>query len=219
VEEEYERLVSEGLSKRPTAVIHHGINSQGFDGESSESLKRWAEKRFILAVSSTRPTKNIRRLLQALAELHKVAPDVLLLIAGRGDMKAELMQQATELGVADSLHFLGMLTDPELGYLYRHAQVLAYPSIAEGFGFPIVEAYSQGCPVMCSNVSSPAELGQGAAHFVDPLSVKSIADGLIKIILDREYRQTLAEASRKRVLDFHWDRAGQKTLEVYRAMA
>jgi glycosyltransferase involved in cell wall biosynthesis len=92
-----------------------------------------------------------------------------------------------------------------LSTLYREAGTLFYPSLYEGFGFPILEAMASGCPVVTSNRSSMAEVGDGAVQLVDPLDPQSMAAGLRAVAGDATRRAELVAKGRVRARDFSWD--------------
>ena len=100
----------------------------------------------------------------------------------------------------------------ELAALYSGAEALAYASLYEGFGLPILEAYSCGCPVVTSNVSSMPEIAGDGAVLIDPDSVESIAEGIIKAIGNRH---GLIEKGNLRLKDFSWEKTARQTLDVY----
>jgi glycosyltransferase involved in cell wall biosynthesis len=100
---------------------------------------------------------------------------------------------------------MGQVSDATLSDLCRDADALFYPGLYEGFGFPILEAMASGCPVVTSNRSSMAEVGDGAVELVDPLDPQSMAAGLTAIAGDAARRAELVARGRVRARDFSWD--------------
>jgi glycosyltransferase involved in cell wall biosynthesis len=109
----------------------------------------------------------------------------------------------------------GMVPDEDLPGLYAGAAALLYPTLYEGFGLPVVEAMACGVPVLTSSTSALQEIAGGYAYLVDPMDVDAIAEGIAVLATDEKVRSDYAALGRKRALDFSWDKAAEKTLEVY----
>lgn len=188
--------------------------SQQLTEEREEQLKKKLElnKPFILCVGTREPRKNLRRAIEAWWPLRK---DIQLVIAGAAgwDSSAELGEKLQ----SNELRFLGKVTDEELAVLYGEAELLLYPSLYEGFGLPILEAFHFGTPAVTSNTSSMPEIAGNAAVLVDPNSVESIHKGITKILDENQ------EAQRRRLQQmiirlqlFNWQRVAEETCKVYR---
>ncbi len=166
------------------------------------------ERPYILCVGTREPRKNLQRIIAAWEPL-KAECD--LLIAGESGW------DGTEKGSNQpGLRFLGRVSDAELSVLYTHARLFAYPSLYEGFGLPILEAFYHGTPVVTSNISSMPEVAGNAAQLVDPLSVESIRDG-IKIILNEDEAAQNLRTQRMIIRQhmFNWQKVSQETAAVY----
>ena len=111
-----------------------------------------------------------------------------------------------------NIRILGKVTQKDLIGLYSGARALVYPSLYEGFGLPILEAFACGCPVVTSNISSMAEVAGDAAALVDPDSVESIGEGIEKVLRGPK---GYIEKGLKRVKDFSWEKTARMTLDVY----
>ncbi len=162
---------------------------------------------YILFVGTREPRKNLPHLLQAWEAL---AGEVdLVMVGAAGNEKLETSASA-------HLHLLEHVTDEELAYLYSHAVALAYPSLDEGFGLPILEGFYYGTPVVTSNCGAMAEVGGKAAILVEPLETGSIREGLERVLA-----QSKQEAKKRRDLarvqlgQFSWERTARETLAVY----
>lgn len=171
---------------------------------------------YALYVGTLQPRKNLRRLLFAYAKLYQQQIVWHLVLVGTAGRQAdEFHQLAATLGIEDNVHFLGYVTDAELSILYQGAHFLAFPSLFEGFGLPVLEAQAHGVPVMTSNNSSLPEIAGDAALLVDPTDVDAIAGAMLRLSQDEELRQQLIAAGHKNVQRFSWEKAARETLAVF----
>ena len=165
---------------------------------------------FLLAVGTVEPRKNYPRLLSAYRELRRRRPDAPPLVVagadgwGRGGGESRLL--ASEPGV----RHLGRVDDATLAALYGSAAGLAFPSLYEGFGLPLLEAMAHGVPALIGRSGALPELAGGAALEVDPRSVPEIADGLERLLGDEELRSALAASGPERARGFSWDAAAER---------
>jgi glycosyltransferase involved in cell wall biosynthesis len=172
------------------------------------------EMPLVLSVSARRPHKNLARLIEAMARL----PEAALVLPGYpGAYDEELRAIARRFGVADRVHQCGWVDDAQLEGLYAAATCLAFPSLAEGFGLPVLEAMARDLPVACSGVSAMAEVAGDAALLFDPMSVDAIAGAVGHLLQDPALRARLVARGRERVTQFSWDRAAAGTVASYRA--
>jgi glycosyltransferase involved in cell wall biosynthesis len=117
--------------------------------------------------------------------------------------------------VQERVHVYTHLPVQELVALYNRAELLAFPSLYEGFGLPIIEAMACGTPVLTSRRGSLAEIAGDSAHYVDPTSVASICEGLRRMTSDPGYRQELRRAGMARAAQFSWETAAMETHAIY----
>ncbi|HUW28390.1 MAG TPA: glycosyltransferase family 1 protein [Sulfuriferula sp.] len=172
---------------------------------------------YVLYPGNHRPYKNLARLLEAYARSRLPQHDIHLVLTG--ELHAGLQSQAAELGIADRVHFCGWLDVPDLPKLYRGALAVAYISLYEGFGLPIVEAMASGVPVMTSNVSSMPEIAGDAALLVDPYSIEEITKGLNTLALDEAARHQLIACGAERVLQFDWKKSAAQLWNIVDSVA
>jgi glycosyltransferase involved in cell wall biosynthesis len=170
-------------------------------------------------VGTREPRKNYARAIQAFAAFRSQGfPEWRLMIAGGPGWRADdLAREIDRVGLRDAVTLMGKVSDASLSELYRGAGALFYPSLYEGFGFPILEAMTAGCPVVTSNRSSMAEVGDGAVQLVDPLDPESMAAGLRAVVGDPARRDELVAKGRGRAADFSWDRFGESVERALQA--
>jgi glycosyltransferase involved in cell wall biosynthesis len=166
----------------------------------------------VLTVAAKRPHKNLERLFDAFS---RVQTDAMLVVPGfETSFEAELRRQGGE-----RVRFLGWVDDRTLDGLYRAATCFVLPSLAEGFGLPVLEAMARGTPVACSDISALREVAADAAWYFDPLDAASIANVLERFLEDPELRARLSTAGRERSRLFTWSRTAEQTLESYERAA
>jgi glycosyltransferase involved in cell wall biosynthesis len=172
------------------------------------------DRRLVLSVSARRPHKNLVRLIEAVALL---PDDVALVLPGYpGPQDDELRAHAQAAGVGHRVHLAGWVDDAGLEGLYAAATCLAFPSLAEGFGLPVLEAMVRGVPVACSGVSSLPEVAGDAALLFDPLSVEAIAGAVSHLLEDPALRSRLVARGHERAARFSWERTAAETAASYR---
>ena len=130
-------------------------------------------------------------------------------------MAEEVVQKAKELSLEHAVKFTGYVDWDDVPVFYNAAELLAFPSICEGFGLPVMEAMACGLPVVTSYGSSLEEVAGGAAVLVDPYSIQSIADAMEKVLTDPQFALSLREKGLKRVADFRSARKPQQTVSIY----
>jgi glycosyltransferase involved in cell wall biosynthesis len=167
----------------------------------------------VLSVLAKRPHKNGARLIEAFG---KVPRGVLVVPGYSTSYEDELRALVEENGLADRVRLLGWVDDALLDGLYRAADCFVFPSLAEGFGLPVLEAMLRGAPVACSNSTSLPEVAGDAALLFDPLDVDAIAVSIRRILEDRELAERLRAAGLERATRFSWEQTAQATLECYR---
>jgi glycosyltransferase involved in cell wall biosynthesis len=177
-------------------------------------------KRYILYVGNIEPRKNILRLAQAFDLLlvsGKIDRETELLVAGqKGWFYKEIFSGVDGLKNKEKIRFLGPVYGQDLAGLYQMALVMAYPSLFEGFGYPVLEAMQLGTPVLTSNVSSLPEAGGSAAVLIEPEQIDDIAAGLEKIINDKTLRDDMIRKGFAHASQFTGERMARETLSLYR---
>jgi len=167
----------------------------------------------VLSVLAKRPHKNASRLIEALA----LVPQAVLVMPGYSTgYERELEEQIVAAGVADRVRLLDWVDDAMLDGLYRAADCFVFPSLAEGFGLPVLEAMLRGTPVACSNATSLPEVAGDAALLFDPLDVDAISVAVRRILEDDALADRLRRAGLERAKRFTWQETARKTIESYR---
>jgi glycosyltransferase involved in cell wall biosynthesis len=170
----------------------------------------------ILSVGAVQRRKNILRLIEA---FEQTATGWKLLVAGSfGFESEESVQRIARSPRKQDIQLLGYVSDSQLEELYQRASILAFPSLDEGFGMPILDAMARGVPVLASNVSAMPEVAGDAALLIDPYDVASIADGLGRLTADSELRATLVQAGLARAKEFTWEKSVESTWNVYQEL-
>jgi glycosyltransferase involved in cell wall biosynthesis len=176
---------------------------------------------FVLYVGTIEPRKNLRRLFEAFALLRRqtrFSAHGLVLVGHRGWSDSAILSSVERLGLTGTVHLLGYAPAQDLVALYNLAEAVAFPSLYEGFGLPVVEAMACGTPVVASPNGSLAEIAGGAAEMVDPTRSESIAAGLGRVLSDSPRRAELRAAGLRRAAHFSWEAAAAQTRQVYEAV-
>jgi glycosyltransferase involved in cell wall biosynthesis len=174
--------------------------------------------RYILAVGTLEPRKNLLRLFEAvrlLAERPATKDVVLVHAGGYGWLADDILKAARSPALRDRVRLLGYVREEDMASLYGRARLLAYPSLFEGFGLPVLEAMASGCPVVTSDCSALPEVAGDAAVLVDPECVEAIAEGIGRVWEDGDLAQDLAARGLARARLFSWERTARLTAEVY----
>jgi glycosyltransferase involved in cell wall biosynthesis len=167
----------------------------------------------VLSVLAKKPHKNATRLIEAFA----LVPQGVLVMPGYStNHERELRERIDDAGLGARIHLLGWVDDTLLDGLYRAADCFVFPSLAEGFGLPVLEAMIRGVPVACSNTTSLPEVAGDAALLFDPIDVEAIAISICRILEDRELAERMGRAGRERAARFTWEETARQTLASYR---
>ncbi len=174
------------------------------------------QRPYLFTIGTVQPRKNYSRLVLALKLLHERGYDIDLVIAGgKGWLDNPIYTTIRESGLEQHIHMVGFVDDEDLPALYSAAELVAFPSLYEGFGFPVLEGMACGTPVLTSNVSSLPEVAGDAAIMVDPYNVEAIADGLIKILGDNKLRDELIAKGFEQAKRFTWEKAATHLKSIY----
>src|ERR1700716_3195094 len=207
-----------GLDRR-VSVVPEGLSSPPAPGELPQGI----EPGFILAVGTVEPRKNYPRLLAAYRRLRSRPGSLPIVIGRRAGVPQLVIARRPGWALGDPLQrtqvepgvrYLGHVDEPTLAALYESASVLAFPSLYEGFGLPLLEAMAHGVPAVVGSAGALPELALGAAIAVKPDDVDAIAGALERLLSDEQLRHKLGEEGKRRAANFTWDRAPKQTPEV-----
>ena len=182
-----------------------------------DDLREILDFPYILCLGADDPRKNTLRLVDAyLRMINDFGVHSKLVICGYKNWEnSEAYQSVKNAGAFDKVIFLSYVDINDLALLYTKAMVFVYPSLYEGFGIPILEALSSGCPVIASNTTGVPEAGGNAVLYVDPLNEIQIAQTLFRVLNDVNLRNSLKELGYARASQFSWARTAQQTLSIY----
>jgi glycosyltransferase involved in cell wall biosynthesis len=174
-------------------------------------------KNYILFVSTIEPRKNLDVLLDAFSRLRaRGAYGGALVVVGRVGWKSESLIPRLR---APGVHHLDYVPPPQLASIYRNAELFVFPSIYEGFGFPLLEAMAYGIPSIAARSSSLPEIGGDAALYFSPRNVVELESQMERVLTDAALRAQLSAAGIARAAQFRWDVAAEQTLAVLRRSA
>lgn len=204
------------------ATIRSGVAAEYFDVTGDDAARSASalglSKPYVLCVGTIEPRKNIDRLLDAWELLPRdVRESHELVFAGPGGWKSG--RTMARLQAMAGVRYLGYVAESLLPGLTRGASVLAYPSLYEGFGFPVAQAMAAGTAVVTSETSCLPEVTGGAASYVDPLSVTDITMALRRLLESPSERDRLAEAGRLAAERYRWERCAQESLAFFQRLS
>ena len=174
---------------------------------------------YIMWTGTIEPRKNLRGLVAAYASLETDHDLVLVGPKGWNEDIDSVVRVSGAQRLRSKVKALGFVPEEDLRALYAGAEVFCYPSLLEGFGFPVLEAMAQGTPVVTSIATSTQELATDAAVLVDPKSPNSIAEGLASVLSDPGFAARLATEGRARAAEYPWSRTAGLLQDAYREVA
>lgn len=162
---------------------------------------------YLLYVGTIEPRKNIVRLVKSFELLKKNfnLPHKLVLAGSVGWKTENIIKTINKSSFRDDIILTGYISEEEKNTLYTNSEIFVFPSLYEGFGIPPLEAMHFGCPVVCSNVASLPEIVGEAAELVNPFDEITIAEGIIKVLNNKNYRSKLIESGYIQEQKFSWD--------------
>ena len=213
-----------GLPADRVVVTPEGCEPRFRPTPCADVLARYRlPSRYVLAVGTLEPRKNLTTLLRAFARLRRGAgldPALrLVLVGARGWLDEPIYETVRSLGLDGAVHFAGFVDDDDLPAVYSGAALFVFASLYEGFGLPLLEAMACGVPVVTSNVSAMPEVAGDAAMLVDPRDVDGLAGAIARLLRDDALRERLRAAGLARARKFPWEATARRTLDAYATLA
>ena len=193
---------------------------EGSEGEDQwPNMKYGLERPFVLFVGTLEPRKNIPSLIRAFESLCQQLPDEqeldLVLAGKKGWLFEDILKTIGTSPQRERIVYLDYVPDAELPALYRQSEFLVYPSLYEGYGFPVVEAMACGTPVITSNTSSMKEVADGAAILVDPADTDELAGAMLELVVKPSERETLTRLGLERAKRYSAAITAEAVLQLY----
>ena len=222
------RLVSlTGISPDRLHVVYEAPKSVTLAQHDQSSRENVLDKyglenrQFLLHVGVLEKRKNLPRLIEAFAlAKQQLPPEYSLVLVGQPGPKqnmddSQLIEDTIQRhGVQDSVVLTGYVSDGELPVFYQRAKCYVFPSLYEGFGLPILEAFANDLPLVAANAASIPEIAGDAALLFDPYNVKDMARQIVRAVNEESLRKNLIEAGRQRMDDFSWGKTAQEIISV-----
>lgn len=199
-------------------VVHFGTPTITKSKPSARIEKLVNADPYILSIGMLEPRKNHARLIAAFEEIYEVNPHIRLFLVGPdGAARPEIDAALANISNAarSRVTITGSVSDADRSYILKNALMLAYPSLYEGFGLPILEAMATNTAIVCSSEGSLAEIAAGASEFVDAFSVEDIARGINKLLGDEKLRNELVKSGQTQLKKYSWDKTGDQLAALY----
>ena len=208
-----------GINEDKILVIHLGnsINRQENNLKINTDLLKKLPEKYILFVGNRASYKNFDNFSKALIPLFKINKKLNAVCAGGGEFSDKEINFFKTFNITDKLRQYSV-NDYDMTLLYKNALVFVFPSLYEGFGLPILEAFNCGCPVAASNRGSLPEIAGNAAAYFNPEDISSITDAINNIIADDGTKEKMKKNGFEQLKKFSWEKTAEKTLDVYNSI-
>ncbi len=219
-----DRILAISENTKKDIIKFYGINESKIDivywGTSLKVTKNNFNidlpKRYILFVGNRETYKNFELFFKSISIILKEFKDMYLVCAGSSNFSDKERRMFKEFEVEEKVKHFKFKGDDELAYIYSKAVCFVFPSLYEGFGIPVLEAFACNCPAIISNTSSFPEVGGNAVEYFNPQNMESIKNAVEKVIKSEKLRQDLIIKGRNRLKMFSWEKAAQKFSSVYK---
>jgi glycosyltransferase involved in cell wall biosynthesis len=202
-------------------VIYPGVRAIHVETKTEEIINKYnLPEKYILFLGTIEPRKNIIGLIEAFEMLRDKYPvtDHLVIAGAPGWKNKEIFARAKTSDVADKIHFIDFVAPKDKAALYAAADIFVYPSLYEGFGFPVLEAMNAGTPVITSNRSSLSEIAGSAAYLVDPTRPEQLTFAMSELLNKPELRAWHIQKGFDQVKKFSWENAAKEWLILAKSL-
>lgn len=207
------------FSRNKTEVIYHGYIPFPVDEAVDITHDNEIGGKYLLYVGNNRPHKNLERLFDAFQIFSETNKEVNLVVAGNQiDRYFDVKNEIVKRGLTNRIIQIVRPSNKKLTLLYRHALAIVYPSVSEGFGFPLLEAWGLEVPIVSSDATCLKEVAGDAAAFFDPFDTDAIAEAMLSVVNDESYRKTLINRGRARLSLFTWKKSAAHHLRVFTSL-
>lgn len=211
------------VSSGKIKVIPNGISSSFKVIENKDLIETIKSKynirgKYLLNVGGQSPWKNVSSLIKAysiLANEHKLTEQLIITGISTSSIVKTHLKEVERLGLLGTVLVLGYVSEDELVNLYNGAELLVYPSLMEGFGFPPLEAMACGTPVVASKSASIPEIVGDAGVLVDVTNLRSLSEAMLQVLQNKIVRENLIKKGFERSSKFSWERTAEQTLNLY----
>ena len=201
------------VDKSKISVVHHGF-SFPINEEITDPILNF---KYVLFVGKRIMYKNFLFTIETVSDL-LIKNDLKFVCFGGGAFTSQEISSISTLGLVGRILFVDKVDDNTLSNLYRHALFFVFPSLYEGFGLPLLEAFSSYCPVLSSDAGSLKEIGGNAAVYFDPTNKESLYSRFLEMIESEETRSNAAMKGNLRLRDFSWEKTFSETINVYNSV-
>ncbi len=215
-----------GVNENKISIVHQGI-SDGWLEKVSDKTRQIVLNKFniqgnyVLSVGTLQPRKNFSRIIKAyeLLPQHLQKEFKLVLVGKDGWQSTEIRQDILRMVSENKALWLQYVTLEELRVLYQSAKLLLFPSLSEGFGYPVLEGFASNIPVLTSNTTSLPEIAGDAAYLVDPYNVEEICHGIKTLLNNPALCSALINKGQVRVQQFTLEKCARETLNIYKMLS
>lgn len=199
------------IDEKKISVVYLGNSFTNSD----EGISAQLSENYILFIGDRHAYKNFEFFIKAIAPLLLHEKEIFLVCAGSVDFSAGENALIEHLGISEKVIHLPLVNDATLSALYRKALCFVFPTLYEGFGIPVLEAFACGCPALLSNTSSLPEVGGNAALYFNPEDSESILETVKSVVYSSELADKLRQKGYKQLKKFSWERCAFETRSVY----
>jgi glycosyltransferase involved in cell wall biosynthesis len=203
-----------GTDESKIEVVYLG-NSMFPNNSKDKSID--IPEKYMLFVGSRGAYKNFERFISSISQTLKDDKNLFLICAGGGKFNTQEIESFSNLSIINQIKQYN-LDDDTLANLYKNAELFVFPSLYEGFGIPILEAFACECPLVCSETSSLPEVAGDAACYFDPYSQESIREAVEKVLQSNELQNKLRQKGTKRLEQFSWKQTALDTRKIYESI-